>query len=152
MAVSVTILDVDGRGKRVYGLFVDRSQTVVQPPILVSLSLNLFQQVMAMNANRDVPSQRADDFEILSAELLPAGFFSQQDNANQPFPNYQRHQQLNHHGTEELFMIIKEPRRLFRRILERERRAQAGQSARIVVRQRQFSLSGLSDPTHRSDS
>src|SRR5207237_4390143 len=95
MAVRVTVLDVYGRGKRVHGLFVDRSQTVIQAPILVSLSLNLFQQVMAMNANRDVPSQRADDFEILFAKLLPAGFLSEQDNANQAFANYQRHEQVN---------------------------------------------------------
>src|SRR6266568_8531179 len=121
MAVRVTVLNVDGRGKRVHSLFVDRSQTVVQPPILVSLSLNLFQQVMAMNANRDVPGQRGDDFEILFAELLTASFFSQQDNANQAFANYQRHQQLNLHGTEEHFMIIEEPLRLVGRILERER-------------------------------
>src|SRR5947207_10171767 len=152
MAVRVTVLNVDGRGKRVHSLFVDCSQTVVQPPILVSLSLNLFQQVMAMNANRDVPGQRGDDFEILFAELLPAGFFSQQDNANQAFANYQRHQQLNLHGTKEHFMIAEESLRLFGRIVERERRAQASQSARMVVRQRQFSLSGLSDATHRSDS
>src|SRR6266496_332770 len=152
MTLSVSVFDIDRRGKRVHGLSVDCSQTVVQLPILVSLSLNLFQQVMAMNANRDVPSQRADDFEILIAEFLPAGFFSQQDNADQPFANYQRHQQLNLHGTEELFMIIEEPLRLLGRIVERERRAQAGQAARMVLRQRQFSLSGLSEATHRSDS
>src|SRR5436190_16649893 len=150
MAVSVTVLDVDGRGKRVHGLFVDRSQSVVQPPILVSLSLKLFQQVMAMNANRDVPGQRADDFQILFAELLPAGFFAQQDKANQAFANYQRHQQLNLHGTEELFMIIEEPLRLPARIVERKGGAPAGQWARMVVRQRQFSLSGLTDATHRN--
>ena len=46
-------------------------------------------------------------------------------------------------------MIVEEPLRLLGRIVERERRAQAGQSARMVVRQRQFSLSGLSEATHR---
>ena len=152
MAVGVTVLDVDGRGKCVHGLFVDRSQTVVQPAILFSLSLNLFQETMTMDADCNVASQRADDFQIPFVKFLPVGFFSQQDNANQAFANYQRHQQLNLHGTKELFLIAEESLRLFGRIVERERRAQASQSARMVVRQRQFSLSGLSDATHRSDS
>src|SRR5438128_10092915 len=119
MTLRVSVFDINRSSKRAYRFLVDRTQVIVQPPILFSLAFNLSQQVMAMYADRDVASQRADDFEILFAELLPAGFLSQQDNANQAFANYQRHQQFNLRRSKELFVIVEEPPRLRGSILQR---------------------------------
>src|SRR5882762_9345107 len=80
MSLGIAILDIDRRGKGTHRLFVDCTQAVVQASILFRLALYFLEQTVTMNADADVTSQSAHDFQIFFGKFFSGSFLTEQDN------------------------------------------------------------------------
>src|SRR5260370_34040481 len=79
MSLGVTILDINRRGKGMDCLFVNCAQAVVQASILFRLALYFLEQTVTVNANADVASQSAHDFQIFFGKFFSGSFLTEPD-------------------------------------------------------------------------
>ena len=78
-----------------HGFLIDFAQAFVKTLVLFGFPLHFGEQVVAVDADRDVAGQGRERLQIFFSKFFAAGFFSQQRDPNQAFVDDQRQQQLN---------------------------------------------------------
>src|ERR1043166_9614004 len=82
MPLRVSILDIDRGGEGMHGFPINLPQAFVKALVLFGLSFDLSEQMVAVDAHRDVTGERTERSQILVRKLFATGFFTKQDDAD----------------------------------------------------------------------